>query len=226
MKISYVVLVGVLGLALSGVYLKLSGEFSQEGVESPQAIVPQAAALAQAGVESPALSNAAESRQAENTELRHEMTQLRQEFVALRTEMLAQKEGGAGALAHKPAQAEPSREEIRVKEEGRLQKQIEAIDASYRQQTTDARWAAKTKKVIQEALVNDQVPAKAIVNIECRVSMCRVELSIGAQEQPVQFTGLAMQTSLELPNMRVNQIKERDGSTTSVLYLSKEDFGL
>jgi hypothetical protein len=50
-----------------------------------------------------------------------------------------------------------------------------------------------------------------------------VELANDANGEEVKLSDFPMKISEELPNILVNQTKESDGSTTTVLYLSKDD---
>jgi hypothetical protein len=56
--------------------------------------------------------------------------------------------------------------------------------------------------------------------------MCRVELANDANSEGLKIEEFPMKVGQELPNIMANQVKESDGSTTTVLYLSKDGFAL
>ena len=85
-------------------------------------------------------------------------------------------------------------------------------------------WSVKAKSLVQEALASDKAASSDIVDIECRTTMCRVELANDGNKQAPKVAEIPKKIGEELPNVLVNQTNESDGSTTTVLYLSKDEF--
>ena len=228
MKLSHVFLIGSAVIIPAVAYVSLTSEVNPDGNHSAKISSPI--------VEKPIVHGLAVKDDARDGEFRENLTalgkevsQLRAELTALRAELQA----GGTALAH-PADVvkqDSAKEmqaltEMRTKEEERIQKQGEALEAGFRQQTTDPDWSIKAKSLIQDALASDKVESKDIVDVECRASMCRVELANDANSKAPRIAEFPMKISEELPNILVNQTNESDGSTTTVLYLSKDDFVL
>jgi hypothetical protein len=160
------------------------------------------------------------------TALGKEVAQLRADLTKLRTELHTKQ--GQSADPAKVTIQDPVKEaevlaEMRKKDEEHQQQQGEALEVGFRQQTIDPNWSVNAKSLVQEALASDNIASKDIIGVECRTSMCRVELANGANSQAPRITQLPMKISEELPNILVNQTNESDGSTTTVLYLSKEE---
>jgi hypothetical protein len=228
MKLFHVFLIGSAVIVPAVTYVALTSETNQAEIHSTK--------LSSQIGEKPAVHGLAVKDDTKDGEFRESLTalgkevsQLRADLTALRAELqtkhLAQVSSAKVSEqdAAKDAQAST---EIRVKEEERLQKQGEALEAGFRQQTTDPDWSTKAKGLIQEALASDKVDSKNIIDVECRTSMCRVELANDTNSNAPRIAEFPMKISEELPNILVNQTNESDGSTTTVLYLSKDDFVL
>lgn len=123
-----------------------------------------------------------------------------------------------------PNQVKPKldREQVLTENKERLRKQGELLETGFRQQTTDPKWSEQAKTLVQEALASDKIAAKDIIDIDCRVSMCRVELANDNGDEP-KLSDFPMKISEEMPNIMANQTQESDGSTTTILYLSKDN---
>jgi hypothetical protein len=161
------------------------------------------------------------------TALGKEVARLRADVLALRAGLQAQQSKLARSSKHSvqdQAKDIQTLTKMRAKEEERIQEQGEVLEAGFRGQTTDPNWSAKTKKLIQNALASDKVAVKDIIDVECRSSMCRVELANEGTNQAPKIAEFPMKISEELPNIMVNQTDESDGSSTTILYLSSDDF--
>ena len=228
MKLFHVFLIGSAVIVPAVTYVALTSEANQAEIHSTKLSSPI--------VEKPAVHGLAVKDDTKDGEFRESLTalgkevsQLRADLTSLRAELqtkhLAQV-SSAKVSEQDAAKDAQALSEIRVKEEEHLQKQGEALEAGFRQQTTDPDWSTKAKGLIQEALASDKVDSKNIIDVECRTSMCRVELANDANSNAPRIAEFPMKISEELPNILVNQTNESDGSTTTVLYLSKEDFVL
>ena len=228
MKLFHVFLIGSAVIVPAVTYVALTSETNQAEIHSTKLSSPI--------VEKPTVHGIAVKDDTKDgefkdslTALGKEVSQLRAELTSLRAEL--QTNHLAQVSSAKVSEQDAAKEahaltEIRVKEEERLQKQGEALEAGFRQQTTDPDWSTKAKGLIQEALASDKVDSKNIIDVECRTSMCRVELANDSNSNAPRIAEFPMKISEELPNILVNQTNESDGSTTTVLYLSKDDFVL
>lgn len=165
------------------------------------------------------------------TNLEREIVTLRSEMSALRSVMNARSattsdaniSASANSVAIDPVKELQLRNETKAKEEQQLQNQIEQLDIGFRQQTIDPEWSTKAKSMIENALTSDKVPSKDIIGIECRATMCRLELANDDNQEAPKISQFSMLIGEELPSVRVNQSEEADGTTTTVMYLSKDD---
>jgi hypothetical protein len=158
--------------------------------------------------------------------LRQEVASLKADVLVLQTARQTQQLRLDAVSQHavsNPVKPLLAREQILAKEKERLRVRGEQLETGFRQQTTDPAWSARAKTLVLDALASDKVASKDIIDIECRTSKCRVELANDANGEEVKLSDFPMKISEELPNILVNQIKESDGSTTTVLYLSKDD---
>lgn len=123
-----------------------------------------------------------------------------------------------------PAKAAERIAELRAQEDKQQQEQGKWLETSFQQQTVNPNWSVKTKKLILDSLAADNVGSGDIVDIDCRATMCRVELTNDGDHPAPKISSFPMLVGQDLPNIRVNQLTEQDGSTTTLLYLSREDF--
>jgi hypothetical protein len=161
------------------------------------------------------------------TALGKEVAHLRADVTALRADMQTQ-QSKLATSSKNPVQDQvkvvQNLAEMRAEEEEHIQEQGEVLETGFRQQTTDPNWSTKAKSLIQGALASDKVASKDIIDIECRASMCRVELANDGNNKAPKIAEFPMKISEELPNIMVNQTNESDGTSTTILYLSRDDF--
>ena len=228
MKLFHVFLIGSAVIVPAVTYVALTSETNQAEIHSTKLSSPIVEKLTVHGLAVKDDTKDGEFRES-LTALGKEVSQLRADLTSLRAELqtkhLAQV-SSAKVSEQDAATDAQALTEIRVKEEERLQKQGEALEAGFRQQTTDPDWSTKAKGLIQQALASDKVDSKNIIDVECRTSMCRVELANDTNSNAPRIAEFPMKISEELPNILVNQTDESDGSTTTILYLSKDDFVL
>ena len=228
MKLNPVFLVCGTVIILAVAYVSLTSESKLSGIRS--------AKIASPTIEKPIARGLAvkdgneDSELGENltdlTELGEEVAHLRAEVAALRLDMQTHQAKSATSAKNLVPDNPQALAEMRAKEDEYVQKQGEVLEVGFRQQIIDPEWSANAKNLVQEALISDKVAAKDIIDVECRATMCRVELANDANHQAPRIAEFPMKISEELPNILVNQSNESDGSTTTVLYLSKDDFVL
>jgi hypothetical protein len=228
MKLIHVFLIGGAVILPVVTYISLTSETNPDEIHNAKVSLPT--------YEKPILHGLAIKDDGTDGDLRENLTalgtevaRLRADVLALRADMQAQQSKLVTASKDPmPDQAKEkvTRAEIHAKEEEYLREQGEVLETGFRQQTTDPNWSVKAKKLVQDALASDKVALKDIIDLECRATMCRVELANDGNSQAPKIAEFPMKISEELPNIRVNQTNESDGSTTTVLYLSKDDFVL
>jgi hypothetical protein len=167
------------------------------------------------------------------SEMQENLVALRKEVALLKADVAALKQNMQTTLQQtggkeKVAQATPAltEEELMAKEEEAYRKQAEDLETLFRQQTVDGVWSEQTKNMLQDALASDQIDINT-VGIECRSSACRVELPKNhAHGKSPKMSQFQSKVSEEFPDIMTSQIKEADGSMTTVYYLSREEINL
>jgi hypothetical protein len=157
--------------------------------------------------------------------LNHEMADLKSSVTALHAQMkmLATTDPKNITTAIDSTREKEQIDQMRNSTAERQHQQGGQMESSFRQQTTDPDWSVKTKALIQDALAREKIAAENILNIECRNTMCRVELTNDDQHKLPKISNFPLLIGQELPSIMVDQISESNGSTTTILYLSKDD---
>jgi hypothetical protein len=158
-----------------------------------------------------------------------DVTALRQEIASIRTELirLRQQRPGdsapAGVAEERPQIDAASRVLAQEEAAQRRQMQLAALDAAFSSQSVNPQWSASTSSLIQNALDSDEVGHIRADRIDCRSESCRVELHgdlTGSLAKSVPI--LAIQVASALPAITANNVGRPDGSSTVILYLSRQ----
>jgi len=138
---------------------------------------------------------------------------LGQELASMRAELAAVRSQVAQARA--PAAPAPPEE---VEDgEAMYQARIAAVDAAFRGEPGNPRWADSAGASIRDALAAARIDASLLRNLECRTRTCRIELTgVEASNFQKSFPMFALQLAPTLPEITANRVDER----TTVLYLS------
>jgi hypothetical protein len=222
MKLIYLSSIGGVMALSAFIYISLNSDIRQE--EARNSVEPLLISE-KTGVHEVVSKDGGYEDQGENIALlRKEISSLRNEFQSLRADMQAQKSAHKTTSPLGQSNDEQHLAQTNEKENNNAKKQEEAIEVHFKQQTVDPVWSEKTKSLVQDALVSDHVTSKDIVDVECRNSMCRVELANDANSEGLNIEEFPMKVDEELPNIRASHTKTSDGSIATVLYLSKEGF--
>lgn len=161
--------------------------------------------------------------------LSDEVVHLKVELLALRNELKGQRNTKKMLSDRGQPEVQKTLTELHAQVDKQINQQSDALEAGFREQTIDPNWSEKAKNLVQSALLSDKTTdSKDLVGLECRNTMCRLELAsddlndkggLNMDEFPMKIGG-------EFPNIRASHIKESDGSTTTVFYLSKDEFNL
>lgn len=139
--------------------------------------------------------------------------------------------GNAEATApnYEPQAVDSAAEEAAAMEETtRLQeKRIESIGTALRTEPLDAAWATQAMDAIRQAMSSATMSGTSIHDVECRSSLCRVEV---AHENPAArarfIRRFAMLVGPMLPTMTAQPIEAGDGAFASLIYLAREGHDL
>ena len=161
----------------------------------------------------------------------NEVALLKKDLLALRVEVAALKEEWRQLKDAKPTYGSPlvdsskkkpmNEEELQAAEEKYFSQQGEALETLFRQQTIALDWSKETEAFVRKGLATDKISADTIIALECRSSICRLELANGQDGEAPDFIQFSQQIAGELPNIINSQTES--GVSSSVFYLSKEE---
>jgi len=166
---------------------------------------------------------AAGSQAAELAELRREMLQLRKQVHAQGEQLdsaanAPYDDSQAVADRHDPQAVLERREE----DERKHREYMVGVDAAFRNEATDPRWAATTTVAVQAAITETGELRQLARSVECRSSTCRVELTDnGSGKLASVLPAFAMRVGHELPSVDIGRIQDASGAATTVLYMSR-----
>jgi hypothetical protein len=103
------------------------------------------------------------------------------------------------------------------------QHQMMVVEANFRQEPADSRWAFEAEAAIQEAIANDNMGQNTLLDLECRAQTCRVEL---AATDPGEFAKaiplVLLQLAPTLPHSTMHYSTDNAGGNTIIMYLTRE----
>lgn len=237
MKLSYIPLAGTMAVAL-GVYVIFN---AWDGSPAGAGAVPTSGKLAlsraAADQASPARNVMVPSKvsardwgtresAAEIADLRAEVTRLGAAVSALQQQLRAPPPRGAQPSEEgEEIPGHDPRTELMVdaKEEQRRQEQIEAIEFAFWQEPDDRQWSEGTAAEVQAALASIETTPMAVQSLVCRSRTCRLEIAddhSGTLDKSIPT--LVQKLAPVLPSITFGQARADDGTTTTVLYLSRD----
>jgi hypothetical protein len=151
--------------------------------------------------------------------LRREMATMQRQLREHRRTATVMSQGREAASAPDP-RTDPA---ARAAAERQRQEQLAVIEATFWREPTDRRWANETAEVVQEVLASDDVGQLAVQSLECRSHTCRVDLADDDTGELAKLLPLfGLQLAETLPYVTVNQVVNGNGSTSTILYMSRE----
>ena len=230
MKLSHIFLIGSAVAFSVGTYMVQTGD-TKDGIHIGGAS-PEPSTLFEKSLSHKALGKDT----SKESEMQANLDALRKEVALLKADVSILKAGLRTALLQtggntpaKQAAAPLTEAEQIAKDEESYRKYGEALDNQFRQQAQDALWSAQTKQMLQDAFALSKIPAEAILDIDCRTTMCRVELASNTKGKSKPYDmvkELPAAINTEFPEITMQQNQDPDGTSTSVLYLSKEELDL
>lgn len=105
--------------------------------------------------------------------------------------------------------------------------QIEANEAALRKESEDPAWSGVMIDRINLVIDNKKLSATLVQNIECRTTLCRIEVRNKDPQARAIFEGQFIRDIAELlPQVTMRTVENEDGSTTTVLYLARNGYEL
>jgi hypothetical protein len=131
----------------------------------------------------------------------------------------------AGSAAQEPALRDPRKDlEARAEDQRQYRAYIAGVEAAFRKEATDPRWAQAASAAVQAALASDGELRPLARGVECRGRTCRVEIAEDASGRLGKLLPVfAQQVAQELPNAVVDRVQDPGGGTKMILYMSRRD---
>lgn len=203
--------------------------FSKEPAPEPPVAPPPTASSAEAP-KTPA--GRPETEKGEIAALKQEITRIDSQLWSLRQEIFSLKsdikknaqaaEGGSLAEGRKKEPVDPAQQ--REKAAKARQAKLDALESSFRSESEDPGWSSATLAMLQTNVNNDEALRASTHHIECRSKTCRVEISDAGSNGKVSdsIVALMKQVSQTLPAISASRIDEGDGSSSMVIFMSRE----
>lgn len=164
--------------------------------------------------------------------LRREIAALRAEVALLRGQVLA--ETAARSEAEHPEDTGIDSEEgtsgqaleqASREAEQRHAERVEAIEAALLGESVDSAWSLEASGGIEQVFTRGLFREARLLGVECRASLCRVEVLHRSPAELPQFTAtFPAEVAAYANRMTMRQTLNEDGSVITVLYLGREGY--
>jgi hypothetical protein len=97
---------------------------------------------------------------------------------------------------------------------------MQLLEANLRAETIDNGWSIDARNVIQQALTNTELKDTSVQGIECRATLCRLEVAHQDVSQRVEFEHhFGFKVYHLLPSLIMHTEENDDGSSRTLVYL-------
>ena len=162
-------------------------------------------------------------------DLRREVAQLRADLRRVQQDLEARGHAPASAAPapeedEELADPEPhSADEIALLEQQQIETHALAIEARLEAETADSAWSGRTAGRILEIFTGEKLGGAALQDIDCRATLCRVEVQHRDEAKLREFQHLfPFKVAQVLPRLMMHRMDNADGSITTYLYLARE----
>jgi hypothetical protein len=115
------------------------------------------------------------------------------------------------------------RQRLEVESEQRILAQAEANEAALQKETEDPTWSGEARDLIASAVAAGELAATSVQDVECRATLCRVEVTHKDRQAQAVFEGRFMMAVAQLlPQATLRTVENEDGSRSTVLYLARD----
>lgn len=157
--------------------------------------------------------------------LRQEIARLRAEVSTVQRWIHAQRRAARSVVSERaddPAKDLRTDPAARAAAERERQKQMEVIEANFRQEPADPWWSFGAEGAVQEALASDEIVQHTLLGLECRSHTCRVELADDNTGELSKAMPLFLhQLATTLPSGTAHYVDDGNGGKTMILYMSR-----
>jgi hypothetical protein len=140
-------------------------------------------------------------------------------------------------LSVKPSSAEEpadaivlSEQELREQEADMIEAEnqrslarMAAGEAALQQESADGVWSIQAAEALREALASEALSGTAVQDIDCRSTLCRLQVVHDNREQQALFEhGFSFKVGQLLPRMMMHSEEQTDGTISATMYLARE----
>lgn len=126
----------------------------------------------------------------------------------------------------------PTEEELGARQEAETERnysqslaRMQTYEANLQAEPVGTAWSTQATDNLNEALATEELSATMVENIECRDTLCRVQVAHANEEQRRQFEGtFPLSVGEVLPRAVMHTEKHEDGSSTSTVYLARDGY--
>jgi hypothetical protein len=197
-------------------------------VSAPQTFEDGAATRAYSGDAPRAAADHAEKAAGRNLEIRDlsgQVARLNAQVSAIERQL----RGMSRTVAYENPRVEEGRHQepandpvARAEAESRRREQMEAVEASFRQEASDPRWSADVTATVQGVLASKEAASIELRGLECRSSTCRIEIvDDGNGKLAMAMPLFILHLGRTLPHVVVDHIDDGDGAKVMILYMSR-----
>lgn len=207
--------IGLVGIAM-GAYLLY--RFSQSSAREPQG-----AAAPEAREEQGALVERSEAGQREISEIKAEIARLQYQLAVLR------QQPSSNEPKIRSPETERGSDDAVVKdpsEKARMayKERMEAFESSFHTEPQDSGWSSNSLSAVHEALDKDEALRAAVLDLDCRSSLCRLELSDnGADSMSGSIASMARKLLRVFPSIVGDRV-DVGGKSTLVYYMLRKPY--
>ncbi len=103
------------------------------------------------------------------------------------------------------------------------ERRVALLDATLRAEGPDTPWAGASERTIREVSVNPELAGSSVQSVECRTTICRVEVLHDSEQAADRFGGPFLAKLPNLPRGMVRRYPpDADGRSRSVVFLARE----
>jgi hypothetical protein len=104
------------------------------------------------------------------------------------------------------------------------EQRIEQIETSFQGEAQDASWAQSTSDKIYQFLESEMLTGTSIIDLECRSTVCRIEVSHRSFDDQENFD---LNFGVDMPHafskFTLSRTEHDDGTTSTVMYAFREE---
>ncbi len=214
----------------SAVFRDLDLQASRSPQSPAKARVSEASSTDRGEEEGPSLTEVAD--------LRSEVALLRSDLAKVQRQLRQLTQSASQApLSAKPSGAEEPADAVGLSEQELREQEAELIEAenqrslarmaageaALRQESTDGVWSLQAMDALRQALGSEEFSGTQVQNMECRATLCRLEVVHADREQQMRFEQhFSFNVGSLLSRMMMHSEEQTDGTISVTIYLARE----